>query len=148
MNKMLKKISVYTAAVFITAVSSSIFSTQFVISGLQSIGVDIELNTRILMTLDDFAILQIMLILIAVCFLIGFLVAWLGNRKLGGNRTVWYIAAGGVSLVATILIMEAVLGLMPIAGARTGFGLFTQLIAGGIGGFVFSHFTKITETGS
>ena len=145
MSKMFRKISIYTCAVFVTAVASSIFSTQFVIAGLQNIGVDIELYTRLSMTIDDLAILQILLLVIAVCFLIGFLIASYCKNKVGGNRTAWYVASGGISLLITILIIETIFEWVPIAGARTTFGLLTQVFAGGIGGFVFSYFTKINS---
>lgn len=129
----------FIAAVFITAVFSSIFSTQFVIAGLQNLGVEIPLGVRVKMTLGDLSILQTLLMIIAACFLVGFLVAWLCSSKLNGNRTLWYAVAGACAYLLTFFVLEAVLQLMPVAGARTGFGLFTQAIAGLIGGYVFAR---------
>ena len=141
MPKIIHLALAFVAAVVLTAVLSSIFSTQFVIAGLQDLGVDIPLSVRFKMTLGDLSILETLLMVISACFLIAFLIAGLCSSKLKGNRTAWYMAAGASAFFATFLVLEAVLQLMPIAGARTGFGLFTQAIAGLIGGYVFARLT-------
>jgi len=62
------------AAALLTGVLASIFSTQFVISGLESIDVNIPINDRLTMTLKDLAILKLLVLIVAICFTVGFLV--------------------------------------------------------------------------
>ena len=100
------------------------------------------------MTFGDLAILKSLGIVISICFLIGFLIAGLVKRFLGGSRLSWYTMAGGLSLAATLILMEHVLELMPVAGARTTAGMFTQALAGAMGGFVFAQLTKPKPTGN
>ena len=145
MQKIIYWAIAFIAAVLTSAIFSSIFSTQFVIAGLQDIGVDIPLSVRLRMTLEDFSILETLLMVISACFLVGFLVAGLCASKLNGNRTVWYMVAGACAFFLTFLLLEAVLQLMPIAGARTWFGLLTQAFAGLIGGYVFARLTAKTK---
>ena len=134
--------TVFLGAVVVAGVVASVFSTQFVIAGLQSIDVDIPLATRLSMTVDDFGILSAMLPAVAACFLPGFLVAGLLWPRAPGGRTGWFVLAGGVALVTELLIMQASFDLMPIAGARSTSGLLMQGVAGALGGLVFARGTK------
>ena len=142
MRIFIKYTAAFIAAVVLTALLSSIFSTQFVVAGLQSIGTDIAFATRLSMTIRDLAILQTLGIAAAACLLIGFLVAGLCHRFIGLSRTFWYSLAGATSLVTLLLLMSLQMQLMPIAGARTTFGLLTQAIAGGCGGWLFARLTR------
>ena len=142
MRKILRIVVAFVASVLAAGIAASIFSTQFVIAGLQNIGVEIPLATRLSMTFGDLAILQTMAAVILACFLVGFLVAALCRYKLGGSRLLWYVAAGSISLVAALLLLSNVMELMPVAGARTSFGMITQGLAGAIGGFVFTFLSK------
>lgn len=142
MHNFVRIVGAFIAAVVTASILASIFSTQFVIAGLVDIGVSVPLDTRMSMTVKDLNILQTLLAVVAACFLIGFIVAGLTQRGLGGNRQLWYVIAGGSALVATLLVMNAVLQLMPIAGARTIMGLIMQGVAGAIGGWVFAWLTK------
>ena len=81
-------------------------------------------------------------ILVAFCFLIAFPVAALIVRFLPNLRTVGYVAAGGVAILAALYSMEAALATVPIAGARTPAGLVAQGVAGAVGGFVFALLSR------
>ncbi len=142
MKTFLRYTAAFFAAVLLSSTLSSIFSTQFVIAGLQSVSVDIPIGTRISMTLEDFAIFKALLAVISACFLIGFLVASACIRLVGGHRNAWYMLAGASALVTTLLLMSWQMQLMPIAGARTFFGLITQGISGAFGGLLFSMYTN------
>lgn len=133
------------AAALLTGVLASIFSTQFVISGLESIDVNIPINDRLTMTLKDLAILKLLVLIVAICFTVGFLVAAFFNGRLGGNRTAWFILAGACAFVCTLLLMSMQMQLTPVAGARTYFGLFTQGLAGACGGWLFARLTRERE---
>ena len=117
-------------------------TVQLVLAGLQDLGVEIDLAARTRMTIDDLAIIKPFAALMAVCFLIGFTVAHFVRGKLGGSRILWYVCAGAASWVCTLLIMSYVLQLMPVAGARSGFGLLLQALAGGIGGLAFAKLSS------
>jgi len=134
------------AAVFATAIVASLFSTQFVIAGLSSLGVDISFAQRVSMSFSDLAILQTLPLVIGACFFIGFVIAAACNKFIGGNRRYWYALAGGCAFLSALLILSAFFQLMPIAGARTHFGLFCQTFAGAIGGLIFAQLSKRKTT--
>nr|WHW29601.1 hypothetical protein [uncultured bacterium] len=146
MKKILHFCGAFIVSVLAASVAASIFSTQFVLAGLQNLGVRVSLNTRLEMTFNDLAILQTLGIVIAASFLIGFLTAALCKRFIGGNQMLWYVLAGGCSVLSALLIMSAVLQLMPVAGARTTFGLLTQTLAGAFGGYVFARLALSPQT--
>lgn len=128
-------------AVLTTSIIGSIFSTQSVIASLQSIDVVVPFGTRFSMTINDLGILPALAPLTLICFFIGFIIAALCTRLLGGSRTLWHVAAGAVAIMSTLLIMKAVLLITPIAGARTVVGVMSFGLAGAIGGWVYDKFT-------
>jgi len=138
----LKYAVAFTAAVLFSSVLGSIFSTQFVIASLQSIGAEVTLGTRLTLTIKDLGILQTLSLAISASFFIAFLIAGALNRLVGGNRTFWFIFAGLSSITCLLLMMGWHLQLMPIAGARSNLGLAFQALAGGFGGWLFSKLTK------
>lgn len=135
----------FVVAVLAGSIASSIFSTQFVVSGLQAVNVDVPFATRLMMTITDLAILQTLGGVVAACYLVGFLIANVCHPRLSGNRIFWYTLAGAAALVSTLLLMGAIMQLAPVAGARTVFGLLAQAIAGAIGGAVFARLTQPAE---
>lgn len=130
-------------AVIATSLLASMSSSQFVVAGLQEVGTVIPIRDRLSMTLSDFAILKALCPIVAVCFLLGFIVAGLANRYIGGNRTTWYIAAGFCAFIATLLILSAVFQLAPVAGARSNLGMFFMGLAGAVGGWAFANLSRI-----
>ncbi len=145
MPRFIRNITGLIAATLVTAVIGSIFSTQSVIAGLQSINVDIPFGTRLSMTVNDLGILSALGPLTAICFVVGFIVASLCVRYLGGNRTVWHIVAGATALMTTLLIMKAIFLITAIAGTRTVVGFLSFGLAGAIGGWVYAKITAPTE---
>lgn len=132
----------FVAAVLVTAILASVFSTQVVIAGLQGIDVDVPFATRVRMTLSDLPILAMFVPGAAACFLPAFLVASLLAARTQLPRTLWFVLAGASAFVVELKIIESVLGLMPIGGARSAIGLFLQSIAGATGGWVFAGFSR------
>jgi len=131
----------YIGAVLLTALIASVFSTQFVVAGLSEVGVEIGLIDRLKMTVTDLAMVKLAAGIIAVGFLVGFLVATFGHNKFGGVRLYWLVAAGAMAWLCTLLLMSYQLQLQPIAGARSHIGLLLQMIAGGAGGYLFAKFS-------
>jgi hypothetical protein len=133
------------AATLTTSIIGSIFSSQSVISSLQSLNVAVPLTTRLSMTVDDLAILPTLAPITAICFIVGFIVASLCIRFIGGNRTAWHVLAGAVALTTTLFILKAVLLITAIAGTRTILGLLSFALAGAIGGWVYAKVTTRAE---
>jgi hypothetical protein len=77
--------------------------------------------------------------LIALAMAIALPVASRLRRWLGGEALPWYLAAGFVAFVVLHLIMEATLGLVGFASARSISGLLLQGLAGGVAGWCFSR---------
>ena len=103
------------------------------------------MSTRLSMTLSDLWILPALGPITAICFLVGFIVAALCHRYIGGNRMAWHITAGAVALIATLLIMKTVLLITAIAGTRTLVGLLSFGLAGAVGGWLYAKITTPTE---
>ena len=135
----------YTIAFLLAVVAAtalaSIISTQFVIAGLQGIGVKIPFGTRVSMTVTDLALLRIYLIMGGTAMLVAFLVAGACARWLPGSRQVWFTVAGFAALTCVLLLVESMLGAMLIAGARSLPGLLLQGVAGAFGGWSFVRLT-------
>jgi hypothetical protein len=142
MKDKFRLISAFLFCVILTTVIGSMFSTQFVVSGLRDLGIEIPLLMRVSMTIGDLAIIRTLGLVVMACFLLGFIGAKIAHHFISGSRLSWYTVAGALSIVTGLLLMGQVFQLMPIAGARTTFGMFTQGLAGGIGGFIFARLTK------
>jgi len=145
MPSFFKNVLALVAAALTTSIIGSIFSTQSVIASLQSLDVKIPIATRLSMTVNDLGILPALTPLTAISFIIGFIVAALCLRFIGGNRSAWHSIAGACALVSMLLIMKAVLLITPIAGARTILGLLSFAVAGAIGGWVYAKLTNRRE---
>jgi hypothetical protein len=130
----------FLAAVFCTSLLGSIVSSQFVIAGLVDLGIEIPLADRLRMTVQDLGILPALSAAVAAAFLPALAIAEFGGRKFGGRRG-WFLVAGAAALTAELAIMQAVLGLMPIAGARSAAGLGMLGLAGALGGLTFAALT-------
>ena len=133
----------YTIAFLVAVVAAtalaSIISTQFVIAGLQGIGVEIPFGTRVSMTVTDLALLRIYLIMGGTAMLVAFGAC---ARWLPGSRQVWFTVAGFATLTCVLLLVESMLGAMLIAGARSLPGLLLQGVAGAFGGWAFARLTS------
>ena len=136
----------YTIAFLVAVVAAialaSIISTQFVIAGLQGIGVEIPFGTRVSMTVTDLALLRIYVIMGGTAMLVAFLVAGTCARWLPGSGQVWFTVAGFAALTCVLLMVESMLGAMLIAGARSLPGLLLQGVAGAFGGWTFARLTS------
>ena len=82
----------------------------------------------------------------AVGFAIAFPVAAAAGRFLPRWRAIAYPLAGAAAIVAALLLMNAVLGMMPLAGARGPLGLVAQGVAGAVGGYVFGAVSRRSRT--
>lgn len=139
----IRQIVGFVIAVAVTAVGSAFLSSHFVLRALESLGVDVPLSDRFAMYGHDvLGMGPIAGALAAVAFLIAFPVAALIIRFLPALRTLGYLLAGGAAMAVALGLMETVLGMMPVAGARTLGGLIAQAAAGALGGYVFAQMTR------
>ena len=136
----------FVVAVVAATTLASIISTQFVIAGLQGIGVDIPFGTRVSMTVTDLALLRIYLIMGGAAMLVAFVVAGACTRWLPGSRQVWFSVAGFAALTCVLMLIESMLGAMLIAGARSLPGLLLQGVAGAFGGWTFERLTSARKS--
>lgn len=141
MHDLLRRSGAFLAALVTAAVIASVFSTQFVLAALRDIDVAVPLADNFSMVFADLGVLKTLLPLAGVALLVAFLVAGLCAR-LGGSRVAWFAVAGFSAMIALLLIIEAVLQVMPLSGARSPAGLLFQGIAGAIGGILFANLTR------
>jgi hypothetical protein len=127
----------FAVAVIVTTILGTFASTQFVLARLVALGVDVPVDVRIATTLQDIAGMGPLYgVLIAVAFAIAMTVAAAVVRLLVPEwRTIASPVAGAAAVLTLLLSLEAVLGMMPIAGARTIGGMAVQVAAGAIGGW-------------
>jgi len=80
---------------------------------------------------------------ILLAFITAFLAAWSIYKIAGFGRVIIYSFAGAIAMFVMLWAMEQVFFGVPIVGgARDGFGLLLQVLAGGIGGFIFAILTS------
>ena len=133
----------FATACVITAIIAIVSHSQFVLYELGALNVDITLGDRLYMTTQD--ILGLFPIYGSVVFiglLIAFLIAFLIRKFM--NITTWhlYTLAGATAMLAIVMIMDSLLNLAFLAGARSTSGIVFQVLAGLIGGAVFAYLRK------
>tara|TARA_R110001632_G_scaffold48305_4_gene121759 strand:+ start:660 stop:1127 length:468 start_codon:yes stop_codon:yes gene_type:complete len=122
---MFKTIVLFIFTTLIATLLVCIVSTQIVLADVQSFGLNVSHDVRLNTTLDDLIGLgPVLYILITSGFLIGFIIAKYAHKYLGGNRTLWYVAAGCTTFPLTTYIIQYSMGLTILAAVRTPMGLF------------------------
>ena len=133
----------FVAAVAVAAVLASMLSTYFVLRGLLSLGVRIGFGDRIGAYVHDVTgMAPLFAAIVAGGFVVAFPTGALLARWFATKRTWIYMAAGATAIVVALASMEALLGVMPIAGARHWVGLTAQGIAGAAGGWLFARLSR------
>ncbi|WP_299083982.1 hypothetical protein [uncultured Paraglaciecola sp.] len=139
----LRLCSHFLVAVIFAFVLASLFHSQFVMAELTQIGVEISLNDRLSMSLDDLlGLCPTYGVVIALSFCIAFIVANLIVKRVSLSPYILYALAGGTGVSIALLAMQPILDITLIAGARSTFGFACQSLAGAIGGGVFTYLRK------
>ncbi len=139
---MKRRVMSWLAAVAASFVLGSAAMTQVVLSDLASMGVATGMRLRLATTLGDLVGLSgSYLPLLAVSLLIAFAIAGALFRLVGRGRTALYLVAGAAGVGALLWVLEWVLGLNPLSGARGVDGFLLQVLAGLAGGYVFARFS-------
>lgn len=140
---MIKKARAFLLALLTTYVIGAVTISQFNIARIVDMGFPVDTNERFATAWHDLThMYDLYLPLVAIALLIAFLVNGLGILKLFNMPRVLYPLAGFAGLLTLHLTLEAVLGMTPVAPARDFWGLMTQGIAGGVGGWVFYRFKE------
>jgi hypothetical protein len=141
--KRTRLILAFIFAVLICSLLTSIIGTQLVLADIMSFGLDVSFTDRVSATTHDIVgLAPVLSILITTTLFIAFLVAAGCNRYLGGNRTYWYLAAGFVSLPASLILIKLFMGATLFAAARSGTGMLLFALCGLVGGGVFARLTQ------
>ncbi|MEO1246754.1 MAG: hypothetical protein AAFX56_13825 [Pseudomonadota bacterium] len=139
----------WLTAVVLTYIAGSIAMTQLVLYDLSTLGVAVDIRTRVATTLGDLAgLVGSYLPLLAIALGVAFVVAGALGRLLGRSNGFLYLLAGALGVAALLWILELVLGLNPLSGARGRSGFLLQMLAGLCGGYVFSRFMAPRAHGS
>ena len=142
---MLRRVLSWLIAVVVSFVLGSVAMTQVVLSDLASMGVATGMRLRLQTTLGDIVGLSgAYLPLLAVSLLIAFVIAGALFRLVERGRTALYLAAGAAGVGTLLWVLEWVLGLNPLSGARGVSGFLLQVFAGLAGGYVFARFSAAT----
>ena len=140
---MLKTALFFISAVIDAALLTSIVSTQLVLADIKSFGLEVSIGDRLEATTHDLIGLMLpLLILIGLSFLVSFVIARYAVRIIGGNRTLWYMAAGFTSVPCAILIIKFVMGGTLLAAARTSLGMFLVACCCMAGGWIFAFLSS------
>ncbi|MEM7053717.1 MAG: hypothetical protein AAF446_04125 [Pseudomonadota bacterium] len=138
----LKVLLAWAMAVVTAVLLGSLLQTQFNLAALQALEVPVSLSQRISATWHDWTqFAPLYAILIAITFLIAWLVAGMLHRLWPEWRTAVFVLAGGLSVWALLVIMAGVLPITPIAAARSGTGVAALSLAGGLGGWLYAKMT-------
>ena len=138
----------FTAAALAAYITGSILNTQFVI-GVHTLGgepLSTGLGDRLNMTLADISGTLAYLIIIAIGFAIAFVIASLLKRLLPGLAGVAYPIAGAAAIGVALGLMYMIFQSVPISGARGTVGFLAQMLAGGLGGWVFGKLVNLKTT--
>ena len=83
---------------------------------------------------------------IALALIIAFLAGGLVFRFAKFGRPIIYVVAGAMAMLVMLFSMrEVFFGVPLIGGARSGFGIAMQMLAGGVGGYVFARVSQAKE---
>ena len=143
---MIKTTYSFVGAVLAAYILGAIFVSQGNIASVIALGFEVSGGQRIDAALHDILhMTDIYLPLVTVRLLLGLPVAFAVIRKKPHLRTLGYVLAGFVALIAMPVIMKLVLGLSGIAPTRTIVGLLAQGLAGGAGGYLFCRLSAPAE---
>lgn len=130
----------FLLAVLATYVLASLSHSQFVLHELLKLGVEIDFPTRLRSSFEDLVgLIPAYGSAIALALLLGFICCALLNKFVSTSLRWLYPFAGASAMLVALMVMQPILDITLIAGARTGWGMAAQAAAGFFGGGVFLH---------
>lgn len=143
MATLIRSILGFIAGVITAYVVGTAINAQFVMGAH---GVPVGFGERLNMTAFDISNMTLYAIIIAVGFLIAFLIAAVLKRFLPSLAGVAYPIAGAAAIGVALGLMYMNFQTVPISGARGTFGFIAQMLAGALGGWVFGKITTPAKT--
>ena len=143
----IKPVLRYLLAVAVSYVVAVFFVSLLNSQAVVSLGYAVTLSQRFdTLAHDLVGMTELYLPIISVALLIAFLVTrYLIERWV--SRSVWlYALAGFVALATVHILLKLIFEVSAIAPTATMVGLFSQCLAGALGGWVYAHFAKQGET--
>ena len=141
-SSVLRLIGAFLASIVTTFLLASFFHTETVLAQLAGIGAEIPLTAHLRTIIADmrgFALTVGMFpVIIAVTLLLGFSVAAILKRVITPLAPIAYPLAGASAIGVMLWIMSHNFDITPIAGARGAIGFSLQMLAGAVGGLVFT----------
>ncbi|MDX1703925.1 MAG: hypothetical protein R3235_06500 [Altererythrobacter ishigakiensis] len=137
--KFVRWIGALLIAALSTYIIGVIVNSQFV---MNAHGVPISFGERVNMTAFDVSNMWLYFVVILIALLLGFLIAMAVKRLLPGLSRYAFPIAGAAAIGATLGLMYVQFQTVPISGARSGLGFASQVLAGGIGGWVFARIVQ------
>ncbi|BFM10986.1 hypothetical protein R50072_11390 [Simiduia litorea] len=120
-------------------IAASLFHSQQVQANLINVGANVDIATRFAAATDDLLGLSASYLpIIAIGFAIAFSVATFIKRKTALAPTLLYGLAGATALGCILGLMQPIMEITLIAGARHWVGFCLQIIAGALGGFTYA----------
>lgn len=125
-----------TFGILLAYTAGSVLGTQWVLSNVASMGLDVTLAMRLSSSLSDLSgLLGTLLPLMVIALLPGWLILdWIGRRPTKTVAPAWYVLTGVAGIAILHPALNWVFGVDVFAPARTMLGLLGQAVAGGLGG--------------
>ncbi|MGC6472753.1 MAG: hypothetical protein ACON4W_07745 [Parvibaculales bacterium] len=134
----LKTIVSFTAGLLVFDILAATVSTQVVLNEIAALGVEISLQTRLSTTLHDIlGLLPTFSPIFGLGFLIAFFTAAQLVKRTGLSADTMFAGAGFVSVLVTLVTIEAVFGLTALAAARELAGVVLLSLCGAPAGVVY-----------
>ena len=143
MLKFLRWIAALIVAGLATYVLAVAANAQFVMGAHN---VPIAISDRINMTAFDVSNMGLYLAVILIALLLGFVIATVLRRFMPGLARHAFPIAGAAAIGVTLGVMYMQFQTVPISGARSPMGFASQVIAGGIGGWIFAKLLGSPKT--
>jgi hypothetical protein len=135
----LRPLAAYLAATLSTAVLGSLIQTQFNLAALKTLGAPITAAINLQTSLQDLlGFAPLWAAILALGFLIAFVIALLISNVLPYYRTLLLVSAGTVSVFATLWLMQLALPITAIAATRGTAGFVLMGLTGAVGGWLFA----------
>ena len=139
----LRRLFAFGVAVAVSAVLASLSATYFALRALLDLEVRIGFGDRLSAYGHDIlGRAPLLSAIVALGYLIAFPAAALVARWLTQLRTWIFIGTGATAILVALFSMEALLTMMPIAGARQWPGLTAQGLSGAVGGLLFAKLSR------
>ena len=139
LTRMGRRLISFLVAGLVAYVIAVLFYTQINLSNLTDLGIDLSFSDRLAAATHDLLSMTGMYLpIMLVALLVAFSLAAIVVRFLPNLRTLGFVIAGTVGVLALVLFFSSFLGTNPIAVTRSSLGLLSQCGAGGLGGLVYA----------